>query len=662
MDNEETHIMSTTTSTPASETTTLTPIHIPITQDRLQSVDAILSQLTASLSLHPDYSQPRQNHKSSQPQPKQNTTLATAHNTKEDNKLDASERPTNNTAVVDASTTQSNKPLGQSSSSNHTQPTHSNSNNNLPYDPLPPNLLDAGEELYLALSNIQTTNVAAWISGPHGSGKTLLVHSTLRRLQHSLAQQATSKHKAAAANNPITSESSTNSNSPSLHGAFRVVYIHSVLTPAQSIVVLVKEINRQLSEAARAQISKSWQEDRWNDPFSQSRETSFTNQIQLLNDILKIAKVDQIPILIILDDLECFTPMQKKATNWNQEGGLTEPPSNDGAHLLLYFLLDRVSTQGSLLSVLGLTTYPGWAETLEKRITSRAEGTGKFIHIGHPTEFSAWKEAILYHTRKTTNESLVQEIVAVFDIDVADNDHANQNSNSNSNGNTTGATTVAKNNAMTKRVHETLKRNWQLGQSIGWLCRVFTIALVTYRYDCAKADNTAFTAEYWWDALLQIGNASILSDDGRRDMVVTKKARTQETVLPSTRCRILQDLVGPQVALLLAARRVLKRESQKKQAKASLTIQGMSSRYALPFLTKASYELLEAGVFRPAQDRVGPAPLQYQGILVRDIEWNTLSTLTLQICVDVHRELDQAIELGILDCSTALREWGRKIN
>jgi len=170
----------------------------------------------------------------------------------------------------------------------------------------------------------------------------------------------------------------------------------------------------------------------------------------------------------------------------------------------------------------------------------------------------------------------------------------------------------------------------------------------------------------------------------------------------------MRDLSGPAVAVLLASRRILLRDtttSQKHQhhprdtnninnthrTKTStngdlhqapvLTLdrilgeyassyRATASRYSPLWLRKGCHELITCGLLRPAPDHGGGGPWQYNHPLSYQLadennnNGSTASTrsakLPLQLTVDFHREIKQALESNVLTCSTALRQWGLK--
>jgi hypothetical protein len=66
---------------------------------------------------------------------------------------------------------------------------------------------------------------------------------------------------------------------------------------------------------------------------------------------------------------------------------------------------------------------------------------------------------------------------------------------------------------------------------------------------------------------------------------------------------------------------------------------------------------------RPSADHTGGGPLQYgYGQNYYAMDFTTMSRMPLHLPVDIDRELGEALKNDLLECSTALREWGKKKN
>jgi hypothetical protein len=349
---------------------------------------------------------------------------------------------------------------------------------------------------------------------------------------------------------------------------------------------------------------------------------------------------------------------------------MTENVGKD-RQLLLYHLLDRVATQGSFICFVGVTSHQGIMGMLEKRIRSRAEGTSRFIHFGPCPSFSA----------------LLSLLLSKFDLSTDDSTNQEANSSQASiHQQVTQILTRPTQDADTveSRVYNALQRDYRLGKGIRWFSRVFSMALSIYRQDCQTqmkksrlprspsdsgnciASPPSFHAQYIFDALLDLGS-SLLTETGDRDLVLV------DGVAVDPRIQALKDLSGPQVALILSARRVLARDSIREDSSTPLTLdrileeyrtyQGSSNRYGGHVLSKSFQDLVEMNFFRPAADHSGGGPLQYNHDPSNfPADLNTVGRVPIHLTVDIHRELRKALEKNLLDCSTTLREWGRKTN
>lgn len=143
-------------------------------------------------------------------------------------------------------------------------------------------------------SNLESrSNASAFIQGTRGSGKTLLLNQVLAALTDEIQQ--TKKC-------PM----------------FRMVHVNGLLVPGHSVNTVVREILQQLSDAAQEEAApkKARIDNDGNTNVSDAtdhmgallrlKQTSFTNQLQLLTEIIQLACVDGIPILFVLDELDTF--------------------------------------------------------------------------------------------------------------------------------------------------------------------------------------------------------------------------------------------------------------------------------------------------------------------------------------------------------------------
>jgi hypothetical protein len=91
---------------------------------------------------------------------------------------------------------------------------------------------------------------------------------------------------------------------------------------------------------------------------------------------------------------------------------------------------------------------------------------------------------------------------------------------------------------------------------------------------------------------------------------------------------------------------------------------GNSNRYNVRILTRGLADLIAMDVLRPAVDHSGKGAFQYEhdGIDVETLDPNILARMPLHMSFDLNREMRPALAKNLLDGSTALLEWGKKIN
>lgn len=516
------------------------------------------------------------------------------------------------------------------------------------------------------------TNAAAFIQGTRGSGKTLLLNQVLAALRDENRATQTGNERG--------------------YGMFRVVYLHGLVVPGHSISSVVREILQQLTETALRETaprkkakaeghpeanSKQTQDCPHNecetvhqeeDPLSivlRLKQTSFSNQLQMLTEIMHVACVDNIPFLFILDELDTFVhttsgksafPISSSASTSATAG--SGAIQNQDRQVLLYHLLDRVATQGSLCSLVGLTCDGGIMTKLEKRIKSRAEGTAKFFFVGRCLTFSDLSKVVCHPLNLCDEEDveaatiLKREVFSLFE----------KNTNSNE--------------IVQNRIYPSLFRQFRLGKDTRWFRRVLYHALSLYREDIVHGDGLiAFRSSYLEEALVDMGGS------------ISRDSETTDTShVTDRRMQALADCQGPSVAVILAARRILVRDinssnrtlqdevSLQNQPKLTLnrilqeyksSYKGQSSNYSERILKKSFTELLQVGILRPAADHSCGDPLQYQhrdDLLYSFGNMDFVDRMPLHMPLDIHREVKSALDSGVLNCTTALREWGRKTN
>jgi len=504
----------------------------------------------------------------------------------------------------------------------------------------------------------EATTAAAFIMGPRGSGKSLLVDRCLEACQQA-------------------------------HGSkFRKVVVNGIVVRGDDVPSVVYEIIRQLSDIAmtgeqNSMVTKNNNNDNTNihvsveDDDQQQRNTrkrrrkeeedeyllrlrkaTFTSNLALLESTLEMAEVDRIPVVLILDEIDAFILHSNSDSNQQQQ---------QQRQLLLYHLLDRVATPGSNLALIGLTSNFTAITQMEKRIRSRAEGTSKIVYLRPPMNYDQLTDIL---QDKLYGCSIQTEICQYF---VKKKEHSAGEEDS-------------------KRILHTFQREFRRGRDLRWFCRVLSSAISLYRFDCIMAGSDLpdllpkFHADYFLQALVMAGSTCITDSQTQS---VTKQSNLclvdGIAVDPRLQASLL-DLSQPQVALLLSAKRILSREEHQEHSMgltgetnaasagiAPLTLQRMIHEYQSfrrgiqsygdELLLTAGRQLLERGVFIPSLDHSGGGPMQYHvSLSFESLDPYSLSRLPLHFPTELNREFGEALKQNLLPCSTALSEWGRKTN
>ena len=547
-------------------------------------------------------------------------------------------------------------------------------------------------------------NVSAVLMGPKGNGKSLVLERALAEIRRIGGGVEGDEGKGGVKTSRGTS-------------LFRIVRLNGLLVRGDDVGGIVREIVRQLSEIAerehilrrkRLRVQKDLDEDRDDDGTISSkllrlRHSSFTSNLSLLDETLRIAFIDSIPIVIVLDELDAFLSSGGPPSAVLGDAGIgagggpastLTGPSQSERQLLLYHLLDRVADHGSLLSLVGITSRLSTVGMFEKRVKSRAEGTSKVIYFGHPKTF----EGLVKIMASKFDKERAQDCAGGYSQRLRDQlkdillPSARKASDHNGN---------CEEESDSERVREMFQRNYNLGRDVRWFCRVLSEALSLLAEDFQSApyssdnggsegDKIDLTPGYLMEGLVAMGGTFGVSDSDRLGAIVGGGHRAQDaggqmrvgddnSAAADPRLRALLDLPPPQLAVLLAARRVLRRDDTRADDDASrrpaLTYDRLRAEYHLYRRTaagghalgsraffKAFVHLVETDLVRPAADHTGGGALQYlyrKGSELTDEM--TAKKVPLHILVDVERELERMLKDGRLDCPTLLKEWGMRI-
>eukprot|EP00984_Skeletonema_dohrnii_P031217 scaffold23435_cov78-Skeletonema_dohrnii-CCMP3373.AAC.1 len=306
------------------------------------------------------------------------------------------------------------------------------------------------------------SNVSAILMGPRGHGKSLLLERCLaelsrvagkrkervlqkmHKLQQQQQQQQLNGHDGIDQVSKVNTELFTQS-------SFRVVRINGLLYQGDNAVACTREIARQINAMSRMEKNNrssgsSRRSRKGGTPVKESsskrqrisnhhdilqtptkllsptepsspmmspkspipnneshqfrlRRSGFNTNISLLDEALRTARIDGIPILIVLEELDTFLAGGKSynMTAGSEQLSHQEQGGSNDRQLLLYHLLDRVADHKFLVSLVGMTTNLSTINQLEKRVQSRAEGTSKVIYFGHDVDggYDACVESLL---------------------------------------------------------------------------------------------------------------------------------------------------------------------------------------------------------------------------------------------------------------------------
>ncbi|KAL3807460.1 hypothetical protein ACHAXA_002720 [Cyclostephanos tholiformis] len=462
------------------------------------------------------------------------------------------------------------------------------------------------------------------------------------------------------------------------------------------------------------------------------RRSGFNSYIALLDEVLRTARIDGIPILIVLEELGTFLAGGRSSKPESSEGGnLQQDGGSSDRQLLLYHLLDRVADHKFLVSFVGMTTDLTAVSKLEKRVQSRAEGSSKIIYFGHNKGYDDLVKSLLgkFYTPPGTGDSTRDEYdehMAMLDIRKDVEVILRGRKLERNHGDPKDDDQDTNDFELVRRV---LQRNYNLfGSDMRWICRVFDVALGLlasdideFMWQCRGAENNTgrdripkLTPSHIAQALVALG-ASLDDISGTLNRTGIPTQSTIELIrwgqlirdpnhyscLLGTNARLitLLDLSGPQVAVLLAARRIEARDDTRTNTEDEiennrrkgmtggetnssmslpLTYQRIqdeyitsfvasgrftisSDRYPLNVLYRSCIDLMEVDIIRFKREICCGGAFQYTHNDMLSSGANILN-LPLHVNLDWELEFMGALKAGLLHCSTALREWGMKIN
>ena len=570
---------------------------------------------------------------------------------------------------------------------------------------------------------IKKTNVSALLMGARGQGKSLV----LERCLSSLRRAAVHKSKGRKDGD---------------NAKFRVVNLNGILLRGQNVTVVVQEIVSQLCEIVAEESHGKFtgsnlhtvsdtepqvgngndnvntntntntnDNDNDNDANAiaeklhsliqkeahrfRTRQTTFNSSMACLNEAFQISCIDSIPILIVLDELDSFLPKKNKKELISNPSSLGKGEASDGGDssssqrdLLLYHLLDRIAGKGSLISLVGMCARLTTTSLYEKRVRSRAQGTSKIVY------FNFDKDVDKTETSRDIYDTLVNMLLSNFHVgEESDDDDLPsfsqqlkekvkhillpQSMDDSSNANqATDETTLDQK----YRIHDIFKTNRESGKTTRWFCRVLSVALTLYAGEVQDSQNGAiplFDDGYLLEGLQVMGADFFISEPRPGANLVEASEGAEADVTPCT--QDLMDLSGSQIAVLLSAKRILKRDVQsedgvsskpltyeriRKEYESYFISQGKSSgpdRYDDVVFFKAFLQML-GGIFAPVKDHTGGGPNQYyfsRKFTSVGMQHELLKKTPLHLNIHIEKDLATALVANRLKCSTALKDWAK---
>jgi len=545
-------------------------------------------------------------------------------------------------------------------------------------------------------------NVSALLIGPRGQGKTLVLDRCLKTLENISQDYESKKSKDGREGMKRLDKKQ--------QVPFRVVRLNGILLGGHDANVTVKEIVHQLSEIASRESFERMKDMK--EPEAQKnpnksktnrmelllkeshnlrmRRTTFNSSLALLDEALQAACIDSIPILIILDELDSFLINPSSQNTNTVSSHSTAERAKSQRHLLLYHLLDRVAVSNSLLSLVSSTTRLSTFGMFEKRVKSRAEGTTKTIYFGQTATYETLVDILLskIHIYKGTH--------AESEVDNQNSDKERKNDQLNLEGQLREILLPSKihydgyGNSDERQIErdrifmikDIFRRNHQLGQNIRWFSRVISLSLCIFRNDFVDIflEEFDFTLEYS-KQIPQMSSKYVLEalnamEGTNINPQIRNDLHHSKALLESGNPRIdaLLDLTGSQVAVVLAAKRIISRDEHNEIdiVTKPLTFERILGEYDCYFISQSkssgpdrysahvmyrSFRNLLGGLIMPAKDHTSGGPFQYFYGHKNDQDSKGLRRVPLHFNIDLE-ELNGALKSSLLDCTSALRDWG----
>jgi len=413
---------------------------------------------------------------------------------------------------------------------------------------------------------------------------------------------------------------------------FHVVKVNGISFEIGNDHVAIKEIIRQLTNIALESEESSLEDKIVVAP----RQGSFHSHLSNLEEAFERAGVDSIPLFIVLEELEYFS---------------------FGKQSLLYHILDK-ACHYPYLTLIGVSTRMCVLDMFEKRVRSRALGNHAVIFFQH-FEYTEMVNILLHkldYTAPNDDDHLVVrhicEQIKEFLLPIKMNSYDNDDS-----------------------IYSICIKNHRNGKSLRWFSRVLTVAL------SFLLEVSQYQEEPSMPTIVKIHLMEALSCMHGIFPSSPLQTQSQFSCDLNPRIQSILELSGPQVAMLLSARRILVRSASSDKEEISysknlsqVTFQHIQNeyesfvkkhstiKYSTSILYNAFCSLLEFGVIHSISDHAGSksnfSQFDYSRSRERQRDFRNIS---VDIDALLDKEIDIVLKYGWLDCSTGLRDWGMKI-
>jgi len=516
------------------------------------------------------------------------------------------------------------------------------------------------QTMYNLLSGciLEKNNPVAFLIGPRGCGKHFVLDSCLQSLQ---------KQRFV-----VSASAKTNT-------TFRVVRLSGLLLRGDDAAA-GREIVHQLSSFATLAtttvddpVSLNNNNKKRQRDGSVSAVASFHSYVSLLDEMLQRSRIDGIPILIVISDVEAFA--SGNSVRVEKQAMATAAVSGRLKQILLYHLLDMASSEKTYMGIVAITTRLNFFDMLEKRIRSRAFGA----------------QAVIQFTKQRPNNTAISTL------------HSTTN-NSSSNLSTEYQDLIfiltqhlrryyLRRRAGIKAIIDSLEkillnekdpicvlfyRQLCLGKSVRWFIRVLTVSysimmgsfgwcLETNEESKSDDDKAPhFTQQHLLDGLVTMGcdvteaykeglSSTLLHDDvgDKTDNGGKCSAEISKTVLLKAsnnyRLQPLYDASASQLVLIFSARRLLVKDSLSPPTvggdSASGSSNNLHSAIEVDYVRPLTFERM----YREYHDKFVKAYSVSSSNATGNHQWKSSSTATFSSLIFPQRVLVQAY-LQLLEC------------